>query len=61
MLPDPPKVEEWVWREKNKQLDPGMKIMSTILSSQTWKTGLEREKYAPRPVKGRKTGLEREK
>ena len=35
--------------------------MLTILNSQARKTGLGREKYAPRPVKERNTGLEREK
>lgn len=53
MLADPPKVEKRVWREKNKQLDPRMEIMSTILDSQAQKTGLGKEKYAPRPVRFR--------
>ena len=35
MFPDPPKEERRVWECENKQLDPGMKIMSTILNSQT--------------------------
>ena len=61
MLADPPKVEKRVWKCENKQLDPGMKIISTILDSQTQKKGLRKEKYAPRPVKERNTGLEREK
>ena len=38
-----------------------MKIMSTILGSQAQKAGLGKEKYAPRPARGRKPGLEREK
>ena len=58
MLADPPKEEEWVWKCENRQLDPGMEIMLTILNSQTRKKGLEREKYARRPAQGRKTGLE---
>lgn len=53
MLADPPKVEKRVWKCENKQLDPGMKIMSTILDSQTRKKGLRKEKYAPRPVRFR--------
>lgn len=46
---------------ENKQLDPEMKIMSTILDSQARKPGLGREKYASRPARGRKPGLEMEK
>ena len=61
MLADPPKEEKWVLRCENRQLDPGMKIMSTILDSQTRKKGLRKEKYAPRPAQGRRMGLEREK
>lgn len=57
MRPDPPKEEKWVWREKNVFLDPGIEIMSTILNSQVRKTGLEKEKYVPRPAQGRKPGL----
>ena len=44
---------------ENKQLDPGMEIMSIILNSQVRKTGLGKEKYAPRPAQGREPGLER--
>ena len=58
MRADPPKEEEWVWKCENRQLDPGMEIMLTILSSQARKTGLGKGKYAPRPARGRKTGLE---
>ena len=61
MVPDPPKDKTRVWKCENRQLDPGMKIMSTILESQARKTGLEKEKYAPRPAQGRKKGLEVEK
>ena len=61
MRPDPPKEENRVWRCENKQLDPEMKIMSTILDSQARKPGLGREKYASRPARGRKPGLEMEK
>lgn len=61
MRPDPPKEENRVWRCENKQLDPEMKIMSTILDSQARTPGLGREKYASRPARGRKPGLEMEK
>ena len=58
---DPLKEENRVWECENKQLDPGIEIMSTILGSQAQKPGLGKEKYAPRPARGRKPGLEREK
>ena len=60
-LPDPPKEERRVWECENKQLDPGIEIMSTILNSQVRKPGLGKEKYASRPAQGRKPGLERKK
>ena len=50
-----------VWECENKQLDPGIEIMSTILNSQVRKPGLGKEKYASRPAQGRKPGLEMEK
>ena len=48
--PDPLKEEKRVWECENKQLDPGIEIMSTILDSQARKPGLGKEKYASRPA-----------